>query len=436
MLRRIRAFLTAVMIAATLMLPGAVRGASNIPNADIGDHGTWLTEHNTEILCDQISGDINKFQSTFQRQVVSDYVPIEAKVGMAFMNAMTHIGRVLDKTLIRFMNIFILIAYAFWIAFESYNMISGKGNVPKTVGDIMKKGVMIAIWLTVLHIGVGRIFMWLVGPIIMAGTFMSDFILNAISSNISVTLPDTCAAIREYAASHTAPDMLIDATAAANIMCVPTRLSGFFYTGVAIGWKWIQAGIGHSTITFAIGVTFVILFMWNIWKFALIALSVIADMFLAIFMLPFTAVAETIGQTNYKGIAGTIFNNFMGLFNAKSLSLESQIMRFINAALYFVSLSIVVGLCATIMAGFITFDLSADVPTIEHMGFMTTLLVGFLVWYLASRSADIVKGLAGGIDTSANNPGQKFGKDIVGLARAGYKQYKEWAKAIKESNNT
>ena len=44
------------------------------------------------------------------------------------------------------------------------------------------------------------------------------------------------------------------------------------------------------------------------------ALNVVADLFLTVLMLPFTAIAETTSKTKYKGIVGDIFNTFMGLF--------------------------------------------------------------------------------------------------------------------------
>ena len=260
---------------------------------------------------------------------------------------------------------------------------------------------------------------------------MSDLILNAVAQTAGATLPDTCAAIRDYAAAHISPDAIIDANAAADIMCVPTRLSGFFYTAVAAGWKWMLAGIGHSMFTFIIGVAFIIIFLINIWKFALMALGVIADLFLAIFMLPFTAIAETVGKTSYTGIAGTIFNGLLGLFKTENLS--AQITRFINAAIYFVSLSIVVALCAAILSGVVDTNLAAQVPTIDNEGFMITLLIGCLVAYLADKAMKIAKDLGGSIDDSL---GQQFGKDITKLAKNIRDQSKKYWKLYKDSKKS
>lgn len=416
------------VLGAILIMPGAF-GATNLPTAgDIGDHGVWTTQHNLDEFTSELSNDIDSFQAGFQKQLVQDYVPVEAKIGLAFMNAMTYIGRILDSSLVRFVTLFIAIAFMFWMGFEAYQMITGTAEVKKTIEGIVKKGFLIVIWLFVINYGVAQIFMLIAGPIITIGTYMSDLILNAVTSAGGASLPDTCGAIREYAAAHMAADAIIDSAAAADIMCVPTRLSGFFYTAVAAGWKWMLAGIGHSMFTFIMGIVFIVIFLINIWKFALMSLGVIADLFLAIFMLPFTAIAETIGQTSYKGIAGTIFNGFLKLFNTEKLS--TQISRFINATIYFVSLSIVVAVCMAILSGVVTADLASQVPSIDNDGFMITLIIGCLVAYLADKALNIAKDLGGSVDDAI---GQQFGKDITKLAKNIQGTAQKYWKAYKES---
>ena len=79
----------------------------------------------------------------------------------------------------------------------------------------------------------GQIFMTIFGPIISAGSYASDLILNSIASASGTSLPDTCNAIREFIG----PDRYT-----ADLLCMPTRLSGFFYTCVAAGFKWMAAG--------------------------------------------------------------------------------------------------------------------------------------------------------------------------------------------------
>ena len=418
---------------AGLVLTYGAMADGNIPTAggDIGDFGAWTTEHNRNAFTGTLSHDLEQFQSGFQEQLVHDYVPIEAKVGMAFMNGMALVGRVLDISLVRFMVIFIIAVFLFWVAFEGFRMIQGNAPPQKTITDIFKKGGLILIWVLILEAGPARIFMWAMGPIITVGTYMSDMILNAVANVAGANLPDTCGAIREYTAAHTAAGALIDADMAAKLMCVPTRLSGFFYTAVAVGFKWMLAGIGTSPFAFLMGAVFVVIFIKNIWQFALMALGVIADLFLGIFMLPFTALAETIGQTSYKGIAGDIFNGFLALFHAEKL--DAQINRFIKAALYFVSLSIVVAVCAAIMSGVIDMDLAKQIPSLNDNGFLVTLLVGMLVAYLANQADKIAKGLGGTIDAGM---GDKVGRDIATLYKRTKAEIQKYWKIYKDSKKS
>ncbi len=432
-MKRLKVIFTKLCIAvvAVLMTVGmATAATSNLPNqGDVGDYGSWATENNQQLLIDNMSHDMAAIQVSFdQTQMVADYVPIEAKIGLAFMNAMSWIGDVLDKSLVRFVKIFLIIGFLFWIMLETYAMMTkGDGNIKKLAEDIVKKGGLIAIWIIVLNIGPAKLFLYVMGPVLTVGTTFADLILNAVTSVVGASLPDTCGAIREYAAANARPDMLIDGQVAANIMCLPTRLSGFFYTAISAGFNWMWTGIGTSAFTFFVGALFVVLFVVNMWKFALMALGVIADLFMGILMLPFTAINETLGKTSYKGIAGNIFNGFLGLFNAESLS--NQIQRFVNAAIYFVSLSIVIAICVALLYGTITPDFATRAPSLENEGYLATILTGCLVWYLASTSDKLAKQLGGSIDGSM---GQKFGKDVVGWTKVGYKNAKTWINAARK----
>lgn len=426
MTKVLKQFLSKIFVAIFLLTAAGVASAAtaNIPTGDIGDFGSWATPHNREMFVGEMSNDISQFQGEFQsQQLVGNYVPIEARVGLAFMNALSWFGGVLDNSLIRFVNIFLIVAFIFWMMFEAYNMMTKGSKTMPVVEGMIKKAALIVIWIIVLNQGPAQIFMWVMGPIIGVGTYLSDLILNAVSGAAGVQLPDTCAAIREYTAANISQNMIVDAAAAADMMCVPTRLSGFFYSAVAAGWKWMLFGIGHSAFTFVIGAVFVVVFLFNIWKFALIAFGVIADLFLTIFMLPFTAIAETIGKTSYKGIAGDIFNGFLGLFKTQSLSV--QIQRFINSAIYFVSLSIVIGVCMGLMSGIFSMDMAASVPTIDNYDFVTVLLTGLLTAYLADKAQKIAKDLGGSIDYGM---GTKIGGDALkwgqNLMKEGQKVWK------------
>lgn len=416
-MKKIKCIFSKIIIAVMAMviiLPSATYAAtSNLPMADVGDYGNWATPDNIDLFKTDITHDMEQFQP---EPIVSDYVPFEAKIGLAMMNGFSIVADVLDSSLVRFAIIFMIIAYIFWSIFEAYNMMKNGSSAMDFGVNLVKKGGVILIWIIILNFGPAQVFMWIMGPIISIGTYMSNLILNAIAGAIGTELPDTCAAIRDYAAANTSGNMLIDANAAADILCVPTRLSGFFTTAVVAGWKWMIAGIGTSAFTVLVGATFIVIFLYTGFKFLLMGLGVIMDLFLSVLMLPFTAIAETIKSTSYKGIAGDIFNGFLGLFKPESL--QNQIQRFINAAIYFVSLSIVIAVCAALLSGTVDANLASEIPTLENDGFIITLLTGCLVAYLANRADKIAtEDIGGKIDASF---GKKFGDDVKRLGKNTY----------------
>ena len=347
------------------------------------------------------------------------------------MNALSRISDILDSSLVRFSIIFMIIAYAFWILFEAYNMMS-KGTSAMDFGvDAVKKGAVIAIWSIVLAFGPAQIFMWVMGPIIGVAAYLSDLILNAVSNVAGFEIPDTCAAIHAYTAANISENMIMDAKTAGDLLCVPTRLSGFFATAISAGWQWLVAGIGRSAFTMLVGAIFIGVFLYNGFKFMMMGLGVVVDLFLGVMMLPFTAIAETLKKTSYSGIAGSIFNGFLGLFNTQSLA--DQIKRFVNAAIYFVSLSMVIAVCAALLSGAVTVDLASDVPTLDNAGFAITLLTGVLVAHLAKRADEIAKKLGGSIDASF---GTKLGSDITKLWNGTISKGKQLIKDIRSSKKT
>lgn len=434
LLKSIFTKIIAFAIATMVIMPNAlaVTATTNMPAAEIGDYGNWLTPENVAMFNDNISADLSEFQAESRAaQLVSDYVPIEAKVGLALMNALSRISDILDSSLVRFSIIFMIIAYAFWILFEAYNMMS-KGTSAMDFGvDAVKKGAVIAIWSIVLAFGPAQIFMWVMGPIIGVAAYLSDLILNAVSNVAGFEIPDTCAAIHAYTAANISENMIMDAKTAGDLLCVPTRLSGFFATAISAGWQWLVAGIGRSAFTMLVGAIFIGVFLYNGFKFMMMGLGVVVDLFLGVMMLPFTAIAETLKKTSYSGIAGTIFNGFLGLFNTQSLA--DQIKRFVNAAIYFVSLSMVIAVCAALLSGAVTVDLASDVPTLDNAGFAITLLTGVLVAHLAKRADEIAKKLGGGIDASF---GTKLGSDITKLWNGTISKGKQLIKDIRSSKKT
>jgi uncharacterized membrane protein YagU involved in acid resistance len=213
---------------------------------------------------------------------------------------------------------------------------------------------------------------------------------------------------------------------AADIMCLPTRLSGFCYTAIAVGWKWMIGGIGSSAFTFLCGGAFVGGFLYLAWRFAFIAFGVVADLFLGVLMLPFTAVAETISKTTYKGIAGDIFNTFMGIFKAESL--QTQIMRFINAALHFIVLAVVIAVCSGLLSGLVDLNNGVNLPNFNTSEFWVSILMAALTWYLASNAMKLATEFGGAINTAM---GDSLEKDTKTLYKKTKSTAVKWYKIIK-----
>lgn len=397
---------------------------TNLPAGDIGDYGAWATENNLKKITTDLSSDIENFQGDFQNKVVADYVPAEAKIGLAFMNGLSYIAQVLNSSLVRFMIVFIIVMYLLWVTFEAYTIIIGQGKVAGfasgkgTMFEIVKRGALVLMWIAVLKVGPAQAFMMVMSPILQVANYISDGILTVASGAMGVDeLPDTCAAIREYATAHISDDNILSASQVSDIMCLPSRLSGFCYSAVAVGWRWMLYGIGTSAFSFLCGLIFVCGFVYLTWRFVFIAFGVIADLFLAVMLLPFTALSETVKETSYKGIIGRFYNGFLGVFNVSNInkeigSLESQIGRIIDAALHFIVLSIVITLCSAFLSQIVTVNSMNGVPHFDSPGFFITILILALAIYFAKQAETIATELGGSINTSI---GDNLRNDVKGL---------------------
>ena len=394
------ALFLATPVHAGLITKGLIAlGAAEILGiTDIGDYGDWATENNREILIGNTQADFEHFATN--TKMVDDYVPIEAKFGLAFMNAFSHIANILHKSLIPFIIGFIGLAFIIWTMFEAYMIITARKPTQETFVEIFKRGGITAIWILVLTENPAKLFVYAMTPILQVGTMITDGLLNATANIINYSLPDTCASIKTYVADNIVNNNLLDQVSAAEIMCLPTRLSAFCQTGVAAGWEWMWASLGDSVFGFLCGLAFVCGFLYMGWKFAFMAFGIIADLFIALIMLPFTAVTESVGKVSFPGIAGNIYNAFIGLF--KSESLQAQIMRFINAALYFLVMSVIIAICASLMS---TFDESTftEIPDMDSASTWIKITSAALCWWLASNADKIAQEFGGAIDTSLGN---------------------------------
>ena len=383
---------------------------------DIGDFGAWTTEHNQMELLGDVKEDIQSLTSNFQQQYIDTGVPIEAKIGVAFVGGLSFVSEILDRTLVRFVNAFLLLAFFFWLSFEIYKkIIEGKGIPRDSIKEWVKRGAILGIWIILLGGGLQQLFSMLMGPIVAVGSYVSGLVIDSVFATGNIQLSDTCNAIRQYAAANTAPGTPIDAQTVANIMCVPTRLSEFYYAAIKYGWTLTLSGLGVSAFTFLIGIVFVCLFTYTAFKFAFVSFSVISELFLVIIMLPFTAITETIGKTSYNGIPGQVFNAFLGLF--KSMSLSDQVNKFIQTAIYFVSMSIIVAIGGAILANAVALNSQTGALTVLNGDTLTLLISGALVAYIAMHIEDMAKQIGGAIDYAKNENalGNKLQQDVTNM---------------------
>ena len=344
------------------------------------------------------------------------------------MNSLSHVAISLQRTLSPFILAFILIMFAFWFCFEIYNSINGDNNVNKLLSSLAKKTAIVIIWLIILQAGPVELFSTLISPIMSIGTTLSDVILEVSTSVAGIALPDTCTAIHTYATANITNTNILSPDMAANILCVPTRLSGFCYTMVAAGWELIAGesnGIGNAITDTLTGLALIIIFIYVAWKFAFVALGVVLDLFLGIIMLPFTALAETIGTTSLNYIPGQVYNAFTKVFKPESL--QDQINRLVNALMYFVSLSIVIGFC-TALVSVVFIRANNGTISLESPGFWISVTVALLIYHFATKSEEIAKNLGGQIDDSMGTALRQYTQNV---AKGTWKTGKDFWKFVR-----
>ena len=380
-----------ICICCTCFLCISCFAANNVPSGEISDYGSWLNEYNMGEFNTNITNDANSFTEKFESHLnQTNFVPLEAKLGLMFMRAMYALDYVLQSSLVRFAILFLFIMYAFWIAIEAYKMIREASDYKTVLYNIFKQGFIIAIWAFILAYGPAKIFSLIISPILELGTYISTFILNAVAQTYDVDIPDTCAAIHNYVNANNTGKLLVDSNTAANIMCLPGRISMYFWHAELTAIKWIIHGFGHSLTEIIVGIICVILFFKCMLKYAFMTLGVVADLFFTLLMLPFTALAEAMPSTSEKNYFGTVFSGFLKIFSTKKAS--AVISTFINAALYFVSLSIIIAICGALLTAVISTKSS---PSFNIGVAMTTILTGYIVFHLAGQADKMAEDIGG-----------------------------------------
>jgi hypothetical protein len=347
---------------------------------------------------DSAQNDIDQLKKGFlgnfnkDGSLVEGFVPLEAKVGRIFISVLSDLSRAIYTKLMPFLNMFIVMMLTFWIFGETWKMMSFTGDRDywKLAIRITKKVLLIAAWLWVLNNDPAKLFMILINPLIVVGTAASDLILNGVLNMLDAEMPDTCGAIHAWVGNGA--DGLISNDSVANLLCMPTRVTTFFYTNINAGFNLMGEGLKNLLpVTFLMGLVFVVLFVINTWRFIIATLGVIVDLFFVLMFLPFTAVKECFKakDTKYDGIFAPIWTQLLGLVGGQTLS--EQIRKFVGAVIYFIVLSIISAISLIMIAGF--------KPTLDNA--ITLIIVGFLIFYMMSKEQvnKIAKMVSGEVDT-------------------------------------
>lgn len=421
----------------------AAPAINNVPNGDVGEYGDWLGGDNIVKFHDQMDNDVDKVEQQYERHVNdSKFVPIEAKIGLAFMYAISSVSDgVLGNpnkngpSLIKFTIIFLFVMYAFWIALEAWRLIHEGSDYKTVLYEIFKRGFIISFWVLMLtDNNAQKVFMSVLTVILDLSTYFSTMIFDTVAETYNLDVPDICRNIHDYVNSSGIKndEILLGKDAAANMMCLPGRFSVYFYKAVGLGFKWMVQGfhIGEPTAKIFVGGVCVYVFVKTIFKYAFMTLGVVADLFLRLVMLPFTAIAESMPSTKEQGYLGQTFNGFLKVLNTKKLS--DIINTFINAAVYFVSLSIMMSICATLLNEIVSFDSSSSIG--EESAMMIVILGGCLILYMTGKIEDFAKQIGGSIDNSLGQKWQGDAKNLWGdVKNVGGKIYKDWLNKDKKS---
>ena len=314
--------------------------------------------------------------------------------------------------------------YAFWVGLEAYRLIRDTGEYKKALYDIFINGMKVAAWVIVLNYGPAKLFSILISPILALSIDLSNFILNAVAQSYNVVIPDTCTTIHQYVEANATEQLLISTDAAANIMCLPARISVYFYHATATAFEWMVNGLKNNLTMFITGAVCVVMFITCIFKYAFMTLGVVVNLFLTLLMLPFTAVAESLPKTKETNYAGQIFSGFLELFKTKKLS--DVISVFIDVAIYFVSLSIVISICAALLTNII----SIIGQNTYHVGSaITSILCAGIIFHFAGQADQLAKDIGGKVDNSFGELLQKDSKQLLtNTKNLGEKIFKAWAK--------
>ena len=108
-----------ICICCTCFLCISCFAANNVPSGEISDYGSWLNEYNMGEFNTNITNDANSFTEKFESHLnQTNFVPLEAKLGLMFMRAMYALDYVLQSSLVRFAILFLFVVFKLWCIFH------------------------------------------------------------------------------------------------------------------------------------------------------------------------------------------------------------------------------------------------------------------------------------------------------------------------------
>ena len=111
----------------------------------------------------------------------------------------------------------------------------------------------------------------------------------------------------------------------------------------------------------------------------------------------------------------------------KPESLQDQINRLVNALMYFVSLSIVIGFCTALVSA-VFIRTNNGTISLEQPGFWISVTVALLVYHFATKSEEIAKNLGGQINDSMGTALRQYTQNV---AKGTWKTGKEFWKFVR-----
>ena len=128
MMKMIKKFLVIISVALCALVVVTASNSyafeSNLPVGDVGDRGEWNTRDNRDAVIQHAQEDLNNFLSNYDANYIETGVPLVAKLGIVIIRALSYVSKVLDSSLVRFVNIFLIVAFLFWVMLQAYKLIS------------------------------------------------------------------------------------------------------------------------------------------------------------------------------------------------------------------------------------------------------------------------------------------------------------------------